>query len=113
MEDGKGTLQNGEKCSENLDHAATHATYLEGDEVVGLSEEHRKYLLNRHGTLELDPLPTMVDEDPYNWPSWKVRVVHRYHTRNMLTFLENHQPHLSGFPRVHGNLHRSSYHTSV
>ncbi|KAI0017910.1 major facilitator superfamily domain-containing protein [Xylariomycetidae sp. FL0641] len=36
-----------------------------------LPAEHRQYLLNRHGTLELDPVPTMSDADPYNWPGWK------------------------------------------
>ncbi|KAL2816663.1 major facilitator superfamily domain-containing protein [Aspergillus granulosus] len=29
------------------------------------------YLLSRHGTLDLDPLPSMSDVDPYNWPAWK------------------------------------------
>lgn len=40
-----------------------------------LSQSHREYLLNRHGTLELDPIPTMSDADPYNWPGWKVCVL--------------------------------------
>lgn len=38
-----------------------------------LSEEHRQYLLNRHGTLELDPLPHMDDADPLNWSKSKVK----------------------------------------
>lgn len=38
----------------------------------GLSHEHREYLLRRHGTLELDPIPMPTDADPYNWPTWKV-----------------------------------------
>lgn len=58
----------------DLEHAATHGTYLEKDEVANLSEEHRQFLLQRHGTLELDPVPLMTDADPYNWPSWKVRI---------------------------------------
>jgi hypothetical protein len=37
-----------------------------------LSKLHRDYLMERHGTLELDPLPTMDPADPYNWPEWKV-----------------------------------------
>jgi hypothetical protein len=37
-----------------------------------LSEQHRDYLLQRHGTLDLDPIPSMDPADPYNWPSWKV-----------------------------------------
>lgn len=56
----------------DLEHAETHGTYLDKSEVVHLSEEHRHYLLERHGTLELDPLPTMGTADPYNWPTWKV-----------------------------------------
>lgn len=37
-----------------------------------LSEAHREYLLRRHGTLDLDPLPSALHADPYNWPTWKV-----------------------------------------
>ncbi|KAL3467149.1 major facilitator superfamily domain-containing protein [Aspergillus heterothallicus] len=36
-----------------------------------LSQAHREYLVRRHGTLDLDPLPSASDEDPYNWPTWK------------------------------------------
>jgi hypothetical protein len=57
---------------DDLDHSATHATYFEKDEVVALSPEHQEYLIQRHGTVELDPLPTMSPADPYNWPQWKV-----------------------------------------
>jgi hypothetical protein len=37
-----------------------------------IAPEHREYLLQRHGTFELDPVPAMDDEDPYNWPARKV-----------------------------------------
>jgi hypothetical protein len=37
-----------------------------------LPKAHRDYLLERHGTLELDPIPSMGPADPYNWPEWKV-----------------------------------------
>lgn len=37
-----------------------------------LSKSHRDYLMERHGTLELDPIPSLDPADPYNWPSWKV-----------------------------------------
>lgn len=43
------------------------------DEIAALSEEHRQYLLARHGTLEMDPIPDMTDADPYNWSQKKVR----------------------------------------
>ncbi|KAL2817045.1 MFS multidrug transporter [Aspergillus cavernicola] len=36
-----------------------------------LSEQHQAYLLQRHGTLDIDPIPSMDPADPYNWPSWK------------------------------------------
>lgn len=37
-----------------------------------ISKAHQDYLMERHGTLELDPLPSMDPADPYNWPAWKV-----------------------------------------
>lgn len=45
------------------------------DESAELAPRHREYLLERHGTLELDPVPYMDDADPYNWPSWRVCTV--------------------------------------
>ncbi|KAL2821759.1 major facilitator superfamily domain-containing protein [Aspergillus cavernicola] len=36
-----------------------------------LSGAHRDFLMERHGTLALDPIPSMDPADPYNWPSWK------------------------------------------
>lgn len=41
--------------------------------LLRLSPEHRHYLLRRHGTLDLDPVPGPKDDDPYNWPRWKVK----------------------------------------
>lgn len=46
-------------------------TQLESEETANLSPEHRQYLLERHGTLELDPVPDMSDADPYNWKTSK------------------------------------------
>ncbi|KAK4548426.1 hypothetical protein LTR36_009336 [Oleoguttula mirabilis] len=43
-------------------------THIESTEISRLSQEHRDYLMQRHGTLELDPVPDMSDADPYNWP---------------------------------------------
>lgn len=48
------------------------ATYEESM-AARLPKAHRDYLLARHGTLELDPIPGMGPADPYNWPEWKVR----------------------------------------
>lgn len=40
--------------------------------VARLPKAHRDYLIERHGTLALDPIPGMSPADPYNWPEWKV-----------------------------------------
>ena len=47
-------------------------TQYERDEIAHLSPEHREYLLNKHGHLDLGPVPDMNDADPYNWSSIKV-----------------------------------------
>jgi hypothetical protein len=47
-------------------------TPAHSDAISRLSPEHQQYLLYRHGTLDLDPIPDMNDADPYNWPAWKV-----------------------------------------
>jgi hypothetical protein len=59
---------------EDLQNSQTHATYIEKGELGLLSVEHRDYLLGRHGTLELDPVPAFGDADPYNWANWKVTI---------------------------------------
>jgi hypothetical protein len=41
------------------------------DNLPVLTEEHRDYLIQRHGTVDLDPLPSADPADPYNWPQWK------------------------------------------
>jgi len=58
--------------SEALEAQPTHATYIDKDGVVNLSQEHHDYLVRRHGTADLDPMPAFDDADPYNWPQWKV-----------------------------------------
>ncbi|KAJ5924419.1 Major facilitator superfamily domain general substrate transporter [Penicillium verhagenii] len=50
--------------------AGQAATYEESV-AARLPKAHRDYLLERHGTLELDPIPGMGPADPYNWPEWK------------------------------------------
>jgi hypothetical protein len=49
------------------------AASLEDGPAEHLSPEHRQYLLSRHKTLDLNPLPTMDPADPLNWPAWKVQ----------------------------------------
>lgn len=54
--------------------AGQAATYEESV-AARLPKAHRDYLLARHGTLELDPIPSMGSADPYNWPEWKVSCI--------------------------------------
>lgn len=51
--------------------AGQPSTYAESV-ATRLPKAHRDYLLERHGTYELDPIPGMDPADPYNWPEWKV-----------------------------------------
>ncbi|KAK7731205.1 hypothetical protein SLS63_005480 [Diaporthe eres] len=44
---------------------------IDQEGINDLSDEHREYLLQRHGTLDLDPIPDMSDADPYNWSQKK------------------------------------------
>lgn len=46
-------------------------TYAESV-AARLPKAHQDYLIERHGTLDLDPIPGMSPADPYNWPEWKV-----------------------------------------
>lgn len=34
--------------------------------------EHKTYLIQVHGTFDLDPIPSMDPGDPLNWSPWKV-----------------------------------------
>lgn len=47
------------------------ATYITTGAAAELSQEHRDYLIKRHGTLDLDPIPSDDPADPYNWPESK------------------------------------------
>jgi hypothetical protein len=54
------------------DHAAQDSGHLETGLSGDLSPQHRDFLIARHGTADLKPLPTMDPADPLNWPAWKV-----------------------------------------
>jgi hypothetical protein len=58
--------------NQDLEHTETSATYFNGESHVFLTPEHQRYLIERHGTLDLDPIPGPGGADPYNWPNWKV-----------------------------------------
>lgn len=55
-------------------NASAPKVLLESTTEIFLSEEHRQYLLRRHGTLDISPIPSMNDADPFNWPMWKVSI---------------------------------------
>lgn len=68
-----GEAKHEKDFAEKIEQTPTHATYY--STAGNLTPAHRDYLLERYGTLELDPLPDYGDADPYNWPSWKVRTI--------------------------------------
>ena len=97
-----------------LEHAGTHGTYLASDELASISEEHRQYLLAKHGTLELDPVPSTSDADPYNWPRWKVRnslVSLAVQLTDNIT--ESDQLDIGGVPRSHVDFHGLGHYSSL
>jgi hypothetical protein len=98
---------------EDLEHANTHGTYIDPIEASYLTEEHKQYLLQRHGTLELDPLPTGSDADPYNWPTWKVSSATPSRDRHINNKAENTQPGVCSLPRMHVCIRRLGHHPSV
>lgn len=71
MEKAGNMPQHAESIPETSVENGKPEFYVE-DRIASLSEEHRQYLLARHGTLDLDPIPDMNDADPYNWPQWRV-----------------------------------------
>jgi hypothetical protein len=62
----------GEKKHNDVENASLPPAFVEvNDGMPVLTEEHRDYLIKRHGTVDLDPLPSADPADPYNWPQWK------------------------------------------
>jgi hypothetical protein len=76
-----------------------------------LSEPHKSYLIERHGTLDLDPIPSMDPADPYNWASWKVSSKTLVRCRSQAdSMTENSQSRSCCVPCLHGYLHCRSHH---
>lgn len=61
----------GEKHRDDVENSAAPSFNGLNDGLPVLTEEHRDYLIKRHGTVDLDPLPSADPADPYNWPQWK------------------------------------------
>ncbi|KAK0638252.1 putative transporter [Lasiodiplodia hormozganensis] len=70
-EERKETMKVPTTSDSGQEEALAHQSTLLEDGASHLTQEHREYLLKRHGTLTLDPLPSADPADPYNWPSWK------------------------------------------
>lgn len=65
-----GNATNGLHNVAEKDHALPDGNFLETGTSKNLSSDHREYLINRHGTLDLEPPPTIDPADPLNWPSY-------------------------------------------
>ncbi|KAK5313030.1 hypothetical protein LTR93_011097 [Exophiala xenobiotica] len=50
---------------------ALDSAHLESAGASALEPEHAAYLIQRHGTVDLIPLPSADPKDPLNWPTWK------------------------------------------
>ncbi|THY80523.1 putative MFS multidrug transporter [Aureobasidium pullulans] len=66
IEDKKGDSEHVEMMPD-LEHTSTH---IDTHHAI-LSQGHREYLVERHGTLDLDPMPQWGNADPMNWQYWK------------------------------------------
>ena len=89
------------------------ATYVDAV-AARLSKGHRDYLIERHGTLDLDPVPGISPADPYNWPAWKVSGVNGpMSSVKHANYSENDEPDSSCLPRIDGNLHGERHHPLV
>lgn len=47
------------------------ATYDRSFPASNITDAHRDYLIERHGTYQLDPLPDFTNADPLNWSNSK------------------------------------------
>ncbi|OAF57830.1 hypothetical protein VC83_05643 [Pseudogymnoascus destructans] len=67
--DNNGPGKPSAEHSEDMELTVENITYVHPGTTDALSSEHREYLMQRHGTLGLDPILRMGDADPYNWTS--------------------------------------------
>jgi hypothetical protein len=93
--------------------AGQAATYEESL-AARLPKAHRDYLLERHGTLNLDPVPGMSPADPYNWPEWKVsffsQIPFLIRQPKLIHGTENGQSHPRSMACLHGHFYRGCHH---
>lgn len=78
--DAEKNLYDRDSADGHIEQLNNVATYYSSPDIDALSKEHKEYLLQRHGTLELDPLPGHGDADPYNWSTTKASLVSTFLT---------------------------------
>ncbi len=68
MEESKAPkqLENDANLHEEIAHHESSTRFV--------SAEHRLYVFERHGTLDLDPMPSQDPADPYNWRMSKASI---------------------------------------
>ncbi|CAN3476787.1 multidrug transporter Dtr1p [Diutina catenulata] len=102
------TKANGEKLSEDNERSLTD---------LGLTDDHYEFLMDKHGTVNLNPLPSMYLEDPLNWSNtvkWIQLVMVAFHGF-FCTFQASGQvPAFEAFSeQMEVSIERASYLTSA
>jgi hypothetical protein len=77
-----------------------------------LSAEHRQYLLSVHGTIELDPIPSMDPADPLNWPALKVGLDKQKGVQ-AVTLAETYKSCTYRFSGIYDHLHSCRHHPGL
>ena len=78
-----------------------------------LTPDHREYLIKRHGTFSLDPLPSSDPADPYNWPAWKVYTLTLSTYSLLTTTAEKYQHNPGVLSSFHDDLLRCRHHSCI
>lgn len=60
--------------NEKVQTQSVHEEAVQEGSVRQLSVAHRDYLLQRHGTIDLEPCPTADPADPLNWAEWRKNI---------------------------------------
>lgn len=57
--------------AEDFEKLSVEHAELVDEEPQSLTAEHHDFLMKRHGSIQLHPLPSTDPLDPLNWPNWK------------------------------------------
>lgn len=74
MSSNEHNIPGGTPAKSSSDYLEEKDIAINADPTMYLPESHKAYLIERHGTLDLDPIPSMDPADPYNWALWKVSI---------------------------------------